>query len=68
MKHVTFTAHSNSGRAGERRLVPDVVAERLERNGEIEPNPPDWPEKPAAREPNPQPEKITKPFKPPRTK
>lgn len=46
MKHVTFTRDMRPQRAGEQRLLPDDVAARLEADGVIAPNPPDWPEGP----------------------
>ena len=43
MKHVTFTKPMIPHNVGDRRLVPDAVAARLEAEGAIEPNPPDFP-------------------------
>jgi hypothetical protein len=49
MKHVTFTRTMLPQRAGDRRILPDDVAARLEAEGAILPDPPDWPEKPPQR-------------------
>ena len=43
MKHVTFTRPMIPHNVGDRRLVPDAVAARLEAEGLIEPDPPDFP-------------------------
>jgi hypothetical protein len=61
MKHVTFTSASSSGRAGERRIVPDEIAFNLMLSGEIEPSPPDWPEKPEIIFDEPEPAAIDLP-------
>lgn len=47
MKHVTFTRDMRPYHAGMMRLVPAEVAAKLEEEGAIEPNPPDWPAAPA---------------------
>lgn len=44
MKHVTFTRMMSPHQPGERRILPDDVAARLEREGVIAPHPPSWPE------------------------
>ena len=56
-RHVTFTKPEPGIPAGTRRLVPDDIAARLEREGRIEPNPPSFgesaamaPEKPRRRQ------------------
>jgi hypothetical protein len=43
MKHVTFIKPMIPHNIGDRRLVPDAVAARLEAEGLIAPNPPDFP-------------------------
>jgi hypothetical protein len=43
MKHVTFTKPMIPHNVGDRRLVPDPIAARLEAEGRIAPNPPDFP-------------------------
>ena len=43
MKHVTFRKPMIPHNVGDRRLVPDALAARLEAEGLIEPNPPDFP-------------------------
>lgn len=43
LKHVTFARAMPPQHAGDRRLLPADLAARLEREGAIEPNPPDWP-------------------------
>ena len=43
MKHVTFTKPMIPHHVVDRRLVPDAVAARLEAEGVIAPNPPDFP-------------------------
>jgi hypothetical protein len=48
VKHCTFTRDMKPQRAGEMRLLPDDVAAKLEAEGAIAPNPPDWPAKPQA--------------------
>lgn len=54
MKHVTFIHNAAGVPYGTRRLLPDDVAARLEREGAIEPSPPDWPERrPDAPRPKP---------------
>jgi hypothetical protein len=54
MKHVTFIKPMLPHNVGDRRLVPDEMAARLERDGRIEPNPPDWPATPGAQAPSPR--------------
>jgi hypothetical protein len=53
MKLVKLTRDMYPNRAGDTRLLPDNVAARLEASGEIEPNPPDWPARPAPVERHP---------------
>lgn len=48
MKHVTFTRDMRPHRAGERRVLPDDIATRLEVEGAIAPDPPDWPDQAGA--------------------
>lgn len=43
MKHVTFIKPMIPHNVGDRRLVPDAIAARLEAEGRIAPNPPDFP-------------------------
>lgn len=43
MKHVTFTRDMKPYRAGDKRLVPDHVADELTLAGAIAPEPPDFP-------------------------
>ena len=65
MKHVTFTRDMLPIRAGEQRVLPDDVAARMESEGAVAPNAPDWPPQPAAdpkpfalTEPEPEPERA----------
>jgi hypothetical protein len=53
MKHVTFTREMRPYVPGERRVVPDEVAARLEAEGAIAPDPPDWPAAAMAQQPGP---------------
>jgi hypothetical protein len=51
MKHVTFTRDMRPHSAGDKLLVPDDVAARLAAEGVVEPDPPDFPARPAVSAP-----------------
>lgn len=62
MKHVTFTRdmRAQGFNAGERRLLPDELAAKLEAEGAIEPNPPTWPAQSAGQKPAPPQDPLRK--------
>lgn len=51
MKHVTFTRDMKPYRARDGALLPDAIAAALAAAGVIEPDPPDWPQRPLVAAP-----------------